>query len=160
MHIERIHFDEVFDAAPGRGDFSFRSAGETHYGVNLQRGTIPRAGATYVVAFGRARDWGSVLGWRDLASGEVMLSYSPLGLLVSRLLDVYLYGLLFFALGFLFGGIGTALVFGALFLAGLAWTAGRDLRRLRQARRALLAAEASTERPGESTPYRPAQCDS
>lgn len=140
MHIERIHFEEVFDVASGRGDFSFRSGGRTEYGVNLGRGTIPRAGATYAVAFGRQGDWASVLGWRDLASGKASLAHSTVGLLLARLYDVYLYGLFLFAGGFLFGGIGMALAFAALFIAGLFYVTARDVRTLRHARRALLAA--------------------
>lgn len=51
MHIEQIHFDEVFDIQTVRGDFSFRSRGRAHYGVNLQNRVIPRPGSTFAVAF-------------------------------------------------------------------------------------------------------------
>lgn len=145
MHIERIHFEEVFDVAASRGAFSFRSAGHTQYGVNLRPGKVPPTGATYAVAFGRAGDWNSVLGWRDLASQEVMLAHSTAGLLVTRLLDLYLYGLFFFAGGFLFGGVGMALAFAALFIAGLLYMSFLDVRTLRRARRALLCAGESGE---------------
>lgn len=154
MHIERIHFEEVFDVAPGRGDFSFRSGGRTEYGVNLRRGTIPRAGGTYAVAFARAGDWTSVLGWRDLDSQEATLNHSTAGLLLARLYDLYLYGLFFLAGGFLFGGIGMALAFAALFVAGLGYVTARDVRTLRRARRALLAADADAGNPDKSA----AQC--
>lgn len=135
MQIERIHFEEVFDVAAG--DFSFRSEGRTHYGVSLGHGTIPQAGATYAVAFGRPGDWNSVLGWRDLGSPAVTLAHSTTGLLLSTVYDIYLYGLFFFAGGFLFGGIRLALVFAALFIAGLGYVSYRNVRILRWARRAL-----------------------
>jgi len=135
MQIERIHFEDVFDVAGG--DFSFRSEGRTHYGVSLGHGTIPQAGATYAVAFGRAGDWNSVLGWRDLASQEVILTHSTLGLVLSTVYDVYWYGLFFFVGGFLFGGIRMALAFAALFIAGLGYVSYRNVRILRWARRAL-----------------------
>lgn len=155
MHIERIHFEEVFDVASGRGDFSFRSGGRTEYGVNPRRGTIPRAGAAYAVAFGRAGDWSSVLGWRDLASQEVMLNNSTVGLLLARLYNIYWYGLFFFAGGFLLGGIRMALAFAALFIAGLLYVTARDVRSLRHARRALLAADHGTENPDKSGAHCP-----
>lgn len=136
MQIEHIHFEEVFDVAAG--DFSFRSEGRTHYGVSLGHGTIPPAGATYAIAFGRAGDWGSVLGWRDLASPEVTLTHSTAGLVLATVYDIYWYGLFFFAGGFLFGGIGMALGFAALFVGGLAYVSWRNVRTLRRAERALL----------------------
>lgn len=136
MQIERIHFDEVFDVAAG--DFSFRSEGRSCYGVNLGHGTIPQAGATYAIAFGRPGDWGSVLGWRDLASLDVTLKHSTAGLLLATVFDIYWYGLFFFAGGFLFGGIRMALAFAALFIAGLGYVSLRNVRTLRRAKRALL----------------------
>ncbi|WP_036248929.1 hypothetical protein [Massilia sp. BSC265] len=155
MHIERIHFEAVFDVAPGRGDFSFRSGGRTEYGVNLRRGTIPRAGATYAVAFGRAGDWSSVLGWRDLAAQEVMLNHSTVGLLLARLYDIYWYGLFVFAGGFVFGGIRMALAFAALFIAGLLYVTARDVRTLRHARYALLSADDHAGNPDKNGAQRP-----
>ena len=69
MHVEQVEFEQVFDVQAGRGDFSFTSKGRSHYGVNLYRGMIPRAGATYLVAFAEKANWSSVLGWRDCAGG-------------------------------------------------------------------------------------------
>lgn len=71
MHIEHIHFEEVFDVQTGRGDFSFRMKGHPCYGANLGSGVIPRAGARYVVMFGKQGDWSSLIAWRDLASDKV-----------------------------------------------------------------------------------------
>lgn len=136
MQIERIHFEEVFDVAAG--DFSFRSEGRAHYGVSLGHGTIPQAGATYAIAFGRAGDWNSVLGWRDLASPAVSLTHSAAGLVLATVYDIYWYGLFFFAGGFLFGGIRMALAFAALFIAGLVYVSFRNVQSLRRAKRALL----------------------
>ena len=141
MQIERIHFEDVFDVAGG--DFSFRSEGRTHYGVSLGHGTIPQAGATYAVAFGRPGDWNSVLGWRDLGSPAVTLAHSTTGLLLSTVYDIYLYGLFFFAGGFLFGGIRLALVFAALFIAGLGYVSYRNVQTLRRAKRALRSVDES-----------------
>ena len=135
MQIERIHFEEVFDVAAG--DFSFRSEGRTHYGVSLGHGTIPEAGATYAVAFGRPGDWNSVLGWRDLGSPAVTLKHTAAGLVLATVYDIYWYGLFFFAGGFLFGGIRMALAFAALFIAGLVYVSFRNVQSLRRAKRAL-----------------------
>lgn len=73
MHIERIDFDHVFDIQPGPGDFSFTSRGQTHYAVNLQRGLIPQAGSSCLVAFAQPGDWSTVLGWLDLQTGTPRL---------------------------------------------------------------------------------------
>jgi len=73
MHIKRIRFDEVFDAQPGPGNFSFRSQGQAHYAVHLRRGLIPQAGAAYLLAFAAPDDWSTVLGWLDLQTGTSRL---------------------------------------------------------------------------------------
>ena len=73
MQVERIHFDEIFDLAACHGNFSYRSAGRMHYGVQLDQGAIQQAGSSRAVAFGRAGDWSTVLGRRELASAQVRL---------------------------------------------------------------------------------------
>ena len=73
MHIERITFDRVFDAVESIGDFSFDSAGRRVFAARFGPGVVPRQGATYAIAFSRPGDWGTVLGWRDLATPTVLL---------------------------------------------------------------------------------------
>ncbi|WP_312519551.1 hypothetical protein [Massilia sp.] len=73
MHIERITFDRVFDAVESIGDFSFDSAGRRVFAARFGPGAVPRQGATYAIAFSRPGDWGTVLGWRDLATPTVLL---------------------------------------------------------------------------------------
>jgi len=118
MHIERIHFDEVFDVQASRGDFSFRSRGRPHYGVNLQNRVVPESGSTFAVAFEKPGDWQRVLGSRDLASGKVVLARPTwIGLLLQA--DFFLFGLPFLVGTLLMGGFWAGLVLGALLLLAL-----------------------------------------
>lgn len=77
MHIETITFDRVFDAVEAIGDFSFDSAGRRVFAARFGPGALPRQGATYAIAFARPGDWGSVLGWRDLATSTVGFRQRP-----------------------------------------------------------------------------------
>lgn len=140
MRIEEIHFDEVFDAQPRRGDFSFRGAGQVHYGVQLQNGVIPRDGARFAIAFADPGNWSTVLGWRDLASAEVTLKHPGWSAWLSMLGDVILFGPFVVGGALVFGGPPAALV-AATLAAGLAVYRAGQVRRLNRAvRRALLAA--------------------
>lgn len=76
MHIEKIHFDDVFDVVYNLGTFSFRTGGFKEYAVTVAPHMIPRPGTTYIVAFTEPKDWRAVVGWRDVASGEITLKYS------------------------------------------------------------------------------------
>lgn len=142
MQLECIHFEEIFDVADSRGDFSFRSRGRAHYGACLRRGTVPRAGSTYLVAFARPGDWSSVLGWRETASQREVLSHSAWSLLLVRLLDIYWWAPAWLAIGFLLGGIKAGLACAAFFIAGMACASVHDVRTLRAVRQALLATDA------------------
>jgi len=135
MHIETVRFDEVFDVAARGGDFSFRSAGKTQYGVKLQNNLIPEAGSTYAIAFGRPGQWDTVLGWRDLASNDVRLAHPTWTLWLRMLGDIYLYGLALFVVGLLLGGAWVALAIAAVLL----YPALYQMRQNRAIRRALLA---------------------
>lgn len=46
MHIQRIHFDKVFEVQQRLGMFSFASAGAVTHGVHLPYRVIPQDGAT------------------------------------------------------------------------------------------------------------------
>lgn len=135
MHIETIRFDDVFDAAAHGGHFSFRSSGKTHYGVKLQNNLIPRAGATYTIAFAQPGHWDTVLGWRDLASSEVELAQPTWALWLRVVGDFYLVGLALMALGLVPGGGALALAIAAVLL----YPACYQMRRNRAVRRALQA---------------------
>ncbi|MEH6434055.1 hypothetical protein [Massilia sp. DD77] len=156
MKIERIRFDEVFDVAACRGDFSFRSGGKTHYGVNLHNKVIPRAGSTYAVAFGRPGDWTSVLGWRDLATPAVGLKTPGWWTTLVAMFDVYYLAPALIAPALLLGGPLAGLVAAAC-VAGLmlAWIAHVMLRN-RKLKRILGAMTASDNAPGNDMGGSPA----
>lgn len=160
MHIERIDFDEVFDVQPGPGDFSFRSGGRSHFGVNLRRGLVPQAGSRYLVAFARPGDWTGVIGWVELRTGTVRLKESTWFAMLSDI-GWFVWLAPFLAGGALwFFGAGAALAV-LLVVCGLAClrlyrTAGHA----RQARQALSAAYAAAINEGSWPPavgagYRP-----
>ena len=136
MHVEKVRFDEVFDVAPRGGDFSFRSQGKTQYGVRLQSGIIPGNGSTFAVAFDQPGQWTTVLGWRDLASGDVRLAHPDWALWLVTLSDLLAVGVFLIVGGLLLGGPGIALAVAAAFL----YPAIRQMRRNRAVRQALLAA--------------------
>lgn len=114
MHIEQVHFDEIFDAQSRGGDFSFKSTGRTEYGVRLGNGVVPREGTTYAVAFAEPGDWSTVLGWRDLACTAVTLRQSAWSCLCSELSMIFILGPAVIGGGLLFGGPGAALAVSAL----------------------------------------------
>lgn len=137
MHVEKVHFDEVFDVAP-RGDFSFRSQGRTRYGVRLQSGVIPVNGSTFAVAFDQPGQWTTVLGWRDLPTGDVRLARPDWTLWFDALSDLFVPGALFVFGALLLGGAGVALA--VAMAAAFLYPAIRQMHQNRAVRRALLAA--------------------
>lgn len=143
MHIEHIHFDEIFDAQPRGGDFSFKSKGRTQYGVMLGRRVIPREGATYAVAFVQPGDWCTVLGWRDLASTTVTLKQSAWSYLLSELSMIFVIGPAVIGAGLLLGGPGVALVLSALVAVVSLVLLYGVIRRNRRVRQGLIAADHS-----------------
>jgi hypothetical protein len=104
MHVEKIRFDEVFDVVAEDGNFSFRSQGHTHYGVKLQKQLIPHEGSTYAIAFAKPGDWTTVLGWRDIASTEVMFAQRASFWWHFALTDIVMYALFFIVGGLLLSG--------------------------------------------------------
>jgi len=139
MHIEQVHFDEVFDVQAGIGDFSFRSAGRPVYGVNLRKGFVPAAGSRYAVAFERAGDWNSVLAWRALGTRKVQFKLPGWSALLMLLADFFWFAPCFVAGGLVFAGPWLALAIAAAFLLLVAFAAGWSVRRQRRIERALLA---------------------
>jgi len=109
MHVEKIHFDEVFDAVAEDGNFSFRSHGRTHYGVKLQKHVIPRAGSTFAIAFAEPGNWSTVLGWRDLASTDVVFARPASFWLYFAVSDIVMYALFVVVGGYLYAGAGGTL---------------------------------------------------
>jgi hypothetical protein len=138
MHIEMIRFDAVFDVVERSGTFSFKSGDRTGYGVRLQNRAIPRQGAAYAVAFAERGNWQSVMGWRDLASNDVVLAQSTMSFQFWLLSDLIIYGCLFCA-GLLLVAGGAALGLIAL-VAPAAWAVFLLMRRSRKVKDALLAA--------------------
>lgn len=87
MHIEKIHFDDVFDVVDNVGTFSFSTGGHKKYALTIAAHMIPRPGTTYIVAFRKPKDWCTVVGWRDVASGEITLKYSGWAYWLSEWID-------------------------------------------------------------------------
>lgn len=139
MHIEQVHFDEVFDIQAGRGDFSFRSGGTPTYGVNLRNRFIPAAGSRYAIAFERRGDWDSVVAWRALGAREVDFKTPGWLALTLCFADFLWFVPSTIAAGLVFGGPALALALAAAFLALAAVGAGWGIRRNRAVERALLA---------------------
>ena len=87
MHIEKIHFDNVFDVLYNLGTFSFSTGELKKYAVTVVPHMIPRPDTTYIVAFTKPEDWRTVGGWREVASGEIALTYSGWAYWLSEWID-------------------------------------------------------------------------
>lgn len=140
MQIQQIHFDEVFDAQPVRGDFSFTMHGQRFYGANLGKNVMPNPGTTFAVAFAKIDDWTTVLGWRDLSSNTVRLKQPNwMGLLLA-LHNLITFGPLLIAAVLAFAGESMgAGIFATMFAVGLLTSVIRSARRNRIVEQALLA---------------------
>ncbi|QJE01984.1 hypothetical protein HH212_19800 [Massilia forsythiae] len=139
MQVERICFEEVFDAPSRRGSFSFRSGGKSSYGVQLPGRPVPRAGAVFGVAFGRPGDWSTVLGTRDLATQRVTLAMPAWDIVMHQFDLLWLLAVPLLAGSLLFGGALAALAMLAALAAGVAAFSRRGMRQNRRVRAALLA---------------------
>nr|AGU11842.1 hypothetical protein [uncultured organism] len=139
MHIEKVRFDEVFDVAARAGNFSFRSQGRPRFGAKLKNHFIPAVGSTFAIAFAQPGDWASVLGWRDLASDDVVLARPTWAVWLLALGDATLHGAPLLVAGLVFGGLAGGLAAAAAF-AGVALY---RTRRNRAVKRALLGAVAA-----------------
>ena len=137
MHIQRIHFDKVFDVQPGHGLFSFTSGGNATYGVRLPGRVIPREGATWAVAFGQPGDWSTLLGWRDLAAQRTTLNYKLIYLLFEVDQLLWWFAVPALALCLYLGGAWAAMALVVAAVAGGAWRLRHVVRRNRQLRAAL-----------------------
>jgi hypothetical protein len=138
MHIEKVKFDNVFDVAASRGDFSFRSGGRTVYGAKLQHHDIPPEGSIYAIAFAEPDDWTTVLGWRDLASQKVTLKRPLWWFWIDKLSDIAIYGMFFIGGGLLFAGVRGALAAALAMLLVLLWQGCSAMRLNRTVKHGLL----------------------
>jgi len=137
MYIETVRFERVFDVQSGT--FSFEAGGKCEFAVVLDHARAPMAGSTYAVALSEPGNWQKVLGWRDLSSPTVGLTYNPRFIVIDLVLDLYLLGLAVFAAAWLFGGPWAALAaFVAMVLGSVAPVVFNALRN-RQVEQALLA---------------------
>lgn len=150
MHIERIDFDEVFDVQAGRGDFSFRSRGQVHYGVHLRPGTVPQAGAAWLVAFSRRGDWSSVLAWRNIRHGTIAFKEAAWLAMLSELATLAWMAPFFLVAALLLAGPGTALAVLLLICAYAGLRLVRIGNRNRRLRRALREVEGEGETTGRA----------
>ncbi len=137
MYIETVRFERVFDVQSGT--FSFEAGGKCEFAVVLDHARAPTAGSTYAVALSEPGNWQKVLGWRDLSSPTVGLTYNPRFIVIDLVLDLYLLGLAVFAAAWLFGGPWAALAaFVAMVFGSVAPVVFNALRN-RQVEQALLA---------------------
>jgi hypothetical protein len=137
MYIETVRFERVFDVQSGT--FSFEAGGKCEFAVVLDHARAPMAGSTYAVALSEPGNWQKVLGWRDLSSPTVGLTYNPRFIVIDLVLDLYLLGLAVFAATWLFGGPWAALAaFVAMVFGSVAPVVFNALRN-RQVEQALLA---------------------
>jgi hypothetical protein len=137
MYIETVRFERVFDVQSGT--FSFEAGGKCEFAVVLDHKRAPTAGSTYAVALSEPGNWQKVLGWRDLSSPTVGLTYNPRFIVIDLVLDLYLLGLAVFAAAWLFGGPWAALAaFVAMVFGSVAPVVFNALRN-RQIEQALLA---------------------
>jgi hypothetical protein len=137
MYIETVRFERVFDVQSGT--FSFEAGGKCEFAVVLDHKRAPTAGSTYAVALSEPGNWQKVLGWRDLSSPTVGLTYNPRFIVIDLVLDLYLLGLAVFAAAWLFGGPWAALAaFVAMVFGSVAPVVFNALRN-RQVEQALLA---------------------
>ncbi len=137
MYIETVRFERVFDVQSGT--FSFEAGGKCEFAVVLDHARAPMAGSTYAVALSEPGNWQKVLGWRDLSSPTVGLTYNPRFIVIDLVLDLYLLGLAVFAAAWLFGGPWAALAaFVAMMFGSVAPVVFNALRN-RQVEQALLA---------------------
>lgn len=137
MYIETVRFERVFDVQSGT--FSFEAGGKCEFAVVLDHKRAPTAGSTFAVALSEPGNWQKVLGWRDLSSPTVGLTYNPRFIVIDLVLDLYLLGLAVLAAAWLFGGPWAALAaFVAMVLGSVAPVVFSALRN-RQVEQALLA---------------------
>jgi len=137
MYIETVRFERVFDVQSGT--FSFEAGGKCEFAVVLDHERAPTAGSTFAVALSEPGNWQKVLGWRDLSSPTVGLTYNPRFIVIDLVLDLYLLGLAVLAAAWLFGGPWAALAaFVAMVLGSVAPVVFSALRN-RQVEQALLA---------------------
>lgn len=137
MYIETVRFERVFDVQSGT--FSFEAGGKCEFAVVLDHARAPTAGSAFAVALGEPGNWQKVLGWRDLSSPTVGLTYNPRFIVIDLVLDLYLLGLAVLAAAWLFGGPWAALAaFVAMVLGSVAPVVFSALRN-RQVEQALLA---------------------
>ena len=137
MYIETVRFERIFDVQSGT--FSFEAGGKCEFAVVLDHARAPTAGSTYAVALSEPGNWQKVLGWRDLSSPTVGLTYNPRFIVIDLVLDLYLLGLAVFAAAWLFGGPWAALAaFVAMVFGSVAPVVFNALRN-RQVEQALLA---------------------
>jgi hypothetical protein len=137
VHIQRIHFDKVFDVQQRLGMFSFASADAVTYSVHLPGKVIPEEGATWAVAFGQPGDWSTLLGWRDLASQRTTLNHHLRHVIVDLAWGGYWFAVPVLALSIYFGGPWAAGAVAVAVLAGGAWLMRHVVRRNRLVRAAL-----------------------
>lgn len=137
MHLQRIHFDKVFDVQSRIGMFSFTSGDAVTYGVHLPTGTIPQQGATWVVAFKEPGNWSTLLGWRDLAAQRTTLTYKIHHVLLGEAWFIYWIALPALALTLFAGGPWVALALGTATVAGGIWMLRHVVLRNRRVRAAL-----------------------
>lgn len=80
MHLLTIKFDRVFDIVQdptGKGAyptiFSFEAAGERYFSVSISGSPRIESGMEVTAALADRGDWRSLVGWKDVQTGQIYL---------------------------------------------------------------------------------------
>ena len=133
--IVQVTFDRVFDVQGML--FSFESGGKKEYGVSFSDGSVPRSGSRYAVALVEEGNWQRVIGWRDLATTEVVLAETGWDAAWSQASMLYMLAPVFIGAALVFIGPWAALVMLGLFLWLSVWIVRRAVLRNRLVDQAL-----------------------
>lgn len=133
--IVQVTFDRVFDVQGML--FSFESGGKKEYGVSFSDGSVPRSGSRYAVALVEEGNWQKIIGWRDLATTEVVLAETGWDAAWSQAEMLYILAPAFIVAALVFIGPWAALVMLGLFLGFAVWFVRRAVLRNRLVDQAL-----------------------
>lgn len=140
MQLLRVRFDRIFDVVldPMKSHslstlFSFESGGRRYFSVSITGKPRLENGMEVVAALSKKDDWQSLLGWKDLLTGEIHVSNGAHAkAAIAKTSSLFLTGVA----GFFYSGnywfLGLSVLMLALLLPAL-----RELQEFKQARKAL-----------------------
>lgn len=140
MQLLRVRFDRIFDVVldPMKSHslstlFSFESGGKRYFSISITGKPRLENGMEVVAALSKKDDWQSLLGWKDLLTGEIHVSsgaHAKAAIAITS--SLFLTG----AAGFFYSGsywfLGLSVLMSVLLLPAV-----RELQEFKQARKAL-----------------------